>query len=67
VTSNPSVAVCSAILKWERAQAMQVRAQVMQGRAMQWQAVSRCRPQAPVWRACQAARESCACASAHPA
>jgi hypothetical protein len=53
VTSNPSEAVCSAILKWERAQSMQGQAQVMQGQAqvMQGQAVrgrSRCRPQAPV-------------------
>jgi len=70
--------VCSAILKWEReqgqvqvqewqVQAMQV--QAMRWQAMRWQAAwgwPRLRQMAPVFR-CRAARESCACAFAHPA
>lgn len=83
VTSSPSVAECSAILRWARrrgqakakvtmAQAMTVtvRAQAtVQAHAMPGQAArgwSRLRQWATDLR-CPAARESCACASAHPA
>jgi hypothetical protein len=69
VTSGPSVPVCPAILKWEQAMQWQVQAMQWQVQAMQWQVVwswSHLRRMAPVL-PCQAARESCVCASAHPA
>jgi len=73
VTTNPSAPVCSAILKWERGQVQapqwQVQAPQWRAQAMQWRALwgwLRLRRMAPVLRS-RAARESCACASVHPA
>jgi len=64
VTSDPSVPVCSAILKWERERAQEMQGQAMQGQAVWgWSRFPQMAPDLPS----RAARESCACASAHPA